>query len=124
MNQPRSNLGTENRATKYPAGQNRAARQSSRGVCEDTLRQVLGVRPIGVTWGLLVAATVVTTWILTMHSIDHRWAAFAMLAVAAWKVWLVLSDFMELRDAPPAGRLLFGGWAVALPVVLAVLVWH
>ncbi|MBD0023222.1 MULTISPECIES: cytochrome C oxidase subunit IV family protein [Gordonia] len=85
---------------------------------------MLGVRPIGVTWGLLVAATVVTTWILTMHSIDHRWAAFAMLAVAAWKVWLVLSDFMELRDAPPAGRLLFGGWAVALPVVLAVLVWH
>jgi hypothetical protein len=35
-----------------------------------------------------------------------------------------MTDFMELRDAPLAGRLVFEGWAVALPVVLAVLLWH
>ncbi|HMS77403.1 cytochrome C oxidase subunit IV family protein [Gordonia sp. (in: high G+C Gram-positive bacteria)] len=81
-------------------------------------------RPIVVTWGLLLAATVLTTWILTMDSIDYRWAMIAMLAVAAWKIRLVMTDFMELRDAPLAGRLVFEGWAVALPVVLAVLLWH
>ena len=47
-----------------------------------------------------------------MDSIDYRWAMIAMLAVAAWKIRLVMTDFVELRDASLAGRLVFEGWAV------------
>ena len=51
------------------------------------------------------------------ESRSDRWAMIAMLAVAAWKIRLVMTDFMELRHARSPGRLVFEGWAV-LPVVL------
>ena len=81
-------------------------------------------RPIWLTWGLLVGATVVTTWVLTADTVDARWALIAMMAVAAWKVRLVMTDFIELNRAPLAGRLLFEGWAVLVPLVLAILLWR
>lgn len=85
---------------------------------------ILLERPVWLTWALLVGATVLTTWVVTSDSVDPRWALLAFLGVAAWKVRLVMTDFMELRRAPLVGRLIFEGWAVAVPLVLAVLLWH
>ena len=88
-----------------------------------SLTRILTDRPVWLTWSVLALATVVTTWVLTADAVDHRWALLATFAVAAWKVRLVLTDFIELRDAPFLGRLLFEGWAVLVPVVLAILTW-
>ncbi len=88
-----------------------------------TMRSLL-VRPIWMTWVLLMGASVLTTWVFTVDSLDRRWALAATLMVAAWKVRLVMTDFIELRDAPLAGRLLFEGWAVLVPLTLLVLVWR
>ena len=84
---------------------------------------VLLNRPVWLTWALLVLATIASTWFLSGDAIDPRWAVISIFAVAAWKVRLVLTDFIELRDAPLAGRLVFEGWALALPAALIVLVW-
>lgn len=84
---------------------------------------LLADRPIWLTWGLLVVATVVTTWVLTSDSIDARWGLVFMMVVAAWKVRLVLTDFIGLKHAPLVGRLVFEGWALLLPAVLVVLAW-
>lgn len=83
----------------------------------------IATRPVWLTWALLVAATVLTTWVLTADSVDARVVLVVTFAVAAWKVRLVLTDFIELRDAPLAGRLLFEGWAVAVPLAIVLLAW-
>lgn len=81
-------------------------------------------RPIWLTWGILIGATVLTTWVLTADAVDHRVALIAMLSVAAWKVRLVMTDFIELHRAPLAGRLLFEGWAIVVPLALLILLWR
>lgn len=81
-------------------------------------------RPTWLTWGLLVAASILTTWVLTADSVDRRWGLVATLAIAGWKVRLVMTDFIDLRRAPIAGRLIFEGWAVLVPLTLAVLLWR
>jgi len=88
-----------------------------------TMGSVLA-RPTWLTWGLLMGASVLTTWVFTVDSIDPRWALAATFLVAAWKVRLVMTDFIELRHAPLAGRLLFEGWAVLVPLALTILVWR
>lgn len=76
------------------------------------------------TWTILAVVTVITTWFLTSESLDYRWALIAIFALSAWKIRLVMTDFIELHDAPLSGRIIFEGWAVVVPVVLAVLAWH
>ncbi|WP_220793170.1 cytochrome C oxidase subunit IV family protein [Nocardioides stalactiti] len=85
---------------------------------------MLTERPTWMTWGLLAAASIVTTWILSADSVDRRWALVAIFVVAAWKVRLVMTDFIELRRAPLLGRLAFEGWAVLVPLTLVVLLWQ
>lgn len=85
---------------------------------------LLADRPTWLTWAILVGATVLTTWVLAADFVDERWALVATLAVAAWKVRLVLTDFAELRHAPLPGRLIFEGWAVLAPLALAILLWR
>lgn len=87
-------------------------------------RVILQERPVWLTWALLVAATVVTAWVLSIGSGDPRWGPVLVLALAAWKVRLVLTDFIELRDAPLLGRVIVEGWAVLLPITLVVLTWR
>jgi hypothetical protein len=81
-------------------------------------------RSVWLTWLVLVVATVLTTWVLTAESIDRRLALVAIFAVAAWKVRLVMTDFIELREAPIVGRLIFEGWAVAVPLLIVLLAWR
>lgn len=65
------------------------------------------------TWGLLVLATCIS-WVLGSHHDGHPGAANAAtavtLAIGFGKAHLVGSEFMELRHAPSALRLLFAAW--------------
>ncbi len=73
-----------------------------------------------VVWLLLMAATVTTTWVLSKGAVGAAVGTGGTLALTAWKVRLVVLDFMELREAPWPLRLVFEVWSVAVPgMVLA-----
>ena len=72
-------------------------------------------------WLLLMAATIVTTWVLTKDGVSVRVATVAIVLIAAIKVRLVLLHFMELRHAPLPLRLVFEGWVAAVSGALIAL---
>ncbi|MFT4262213.1 MAG: cytochrome C oxidase subunit IV family protein [Nocardioides sp.] len=71
-------------------------------------------------WIVLMLATVVTAFVLARDGVSERAALIGTFLIAAWKVRLVMLDFMELREAPRLGRLVFEAWAVAVPVAIVV----
>ncbi len=66
-------------------------------------------------WLFLMAATITTTWVLSKDGLAATAGTGCTLALAAWKVRLVVLDFMELRSAPWPLRLAFEAWSVAVP---------
>jgi heme/copper-type cytochrome/quinol oxidase subunit 4 len=72
-------------------------------------------------WLLLMAATIVTTWVLTKDGITVRIATVSIVLIAAIKVRLVLLHFMELRHAPVPLRAIFEAWVVAVSGALIVI---
>ncbi|MCC2657898.1 MAG: Prokaryotic Cytochrome oxidase subunit [Panacagrimonas sp.] len=74
-------------------------------------------------WLLLMAATFVTTWMLTKDAFPLRIATIAIVLIAAIKVRLVLLHFMELRHAPLPLRLVFEAWVIAVTGALIALYW-
>ncbi|MGH8195324.1 MAG: cytochrome C oxidase subunit IV family protein [Woeseiaceae bacterium] len=76
-------------------------------------------------WAVLMVATVVSSVV----GLDHKlvrpslWLSDMLLTVAFIKVGVIGWWFMELRGAPPALRLIFGGWVVAATTAL-ILVAH
>lgn len=62
-----------------------------------------------------MSATILTTWVLSKDTFAASVGTGGTLALAGWKVRLVLLDFMELRHAPWLLRLVFEGWSVAVP---------
>ena len=74
----------------------------------------------GVTWLILVAATIVSWAVGAEHGTGSA-VAVLVLAIAAVKVRLVGLDFMELRHAPLWLRLAFEGWTLVVCVALVVL---
>jgi Prokaryotic Cytochrome C oxidase subunit IV len=71
-----------------------------------------------VVWALLMAATITTTWILSKDAFAAGVATGGTLALAGWKVRLVVLDFMELRHAPWPLRLAFEAWSVVIPAMV------
>lgn len=69
-------------------------------------------------WALLIGVTVVTTWVLSKNAFSAGVGSVATLLLAAWKVRLVLLDYMELRHAPIPMRIAFEIWAVAVTGML------
>lgn len=67
-------------------------------------------------WLLLVLATGLSWWL--GHEADapqtQRYAASGMILVAAVKIRLVISYFMEARDAPQSLKLVLDGWLLAM----------
>lgn len=56
----------------------------------------------GLTWLVLVAATMLSWWLGADHGLDNADAAAALLiAVPLGKVYLIGMQFMELRHADP-----------------------
>ncbi len=75
-----------------------------------------------IIWIMLSLVTLLSSMIGGAHgfaSTGHgAEATIAVLAIAFGKVWLVMSNFMDVRGAPLALRLVCGGW---LAIVLALL---
>jgi hypothetical protein len=56
--------------------------------------------PAGLSWVVLVAATLVSWWVGTDHGLSDKTAACALLLVVALgKVYLIGMQFMELQHA-------------------------
>jgi hypothetical protein len=73
-------------------------------------------------WLLLIAVTLLSTMIGGAHGIaaagQGAVATVAVLAIAFAKIWLVMANFMEVRGAPLALRLLAAGWLTAVLCLL------
>ena len=78
-------------------------------------------RPASRVCLLLMAATVLTTWVLSKDIVAAKIGTVSIVLVAAIKVRLVLLHFMELRDAPQPLRLVFEGWVWIVAVALIAL---
>lgn len=72
----------------------------------------------GISWLLLVAATVVS-WAVGAEHGTGSLVALVVLAIAAVKVRLVGLDFMELRHAPIPLRAVFEFYCFAMWAVLS-----
>ena len=75
-------------------------------------------RRVTMVWIALMAATVATTWLLSKDAFTPRVCTVGTLVIASWKVRLILLDFMELRVAPLAGRLVFEAWSLGAPAMI------
>jgi hypothetical protein len=67
---------------------------------------------------MLMLATVTTTWLLSKDALAATAGTAGTLALAGWKVRLVLLDFMELRHAPWPLRIAFELWSVGVPALI------
>ncbi|MCV7057501.1 cytochrome C oxidase subunit IV family protein [Mycolicibacterium gilvum] len=72
----------------------------------------------GVSWLVLIAATVVSFALGADHGTGSAMAV-VILGIAAIKIRLVGLDFMELRNAPKPLRIAFEGYCVALWALLS-----
>ena len=72
-------------------------------------------------WIVLMAATILTTWVLAKDAVSARIGTVAIVLLAAIKVRLVLLHFMELRHAPTALRLVFEAWVLLVAAGILVL---
>ncbi len=75
-------------------------------------------RPGSLVWLLLMLATIVTTWVLSKDLVAVRISTVAIVAIAAYKVRLVLLHFMELRHAPTPLRVVFEGWVLVVAAAM------
>jgi hypothetical protein len=76
-------------------------------------------------WLLLLAATGLTYWIGESGQMGHGrivpvWIIFG---AAFLKGWVVINDFMALRQAPPLWRHLLVGWLVFV-IAMILLAYH
>ncbi len=69
-------------------------------------------------WLGLMVATCVTTWVLSKDAFSPEVAVVGTFGIAALKVRYVLLDFMELRRAPTAARVVFQIWIAAVTVMI------
>ena len=75
--------------------------------------------PAGISWAALVVLTLISYWVGTDHGLNNKDAACAaLLAVAIGKVYLIGSEFMELRHADPRLLRAFQGYCAVLGVGL------
>ena len=72
-----------------------------------------------IPWLAAMAATRVSWWLGADHA--RTAASVVVLTVAFVKVHVVGIWFMGLRDAPPALRLLFDGWVIAVGIAVNLL---
>lgn len=68
-------------------------------------------------WALLVSATV-AGWLTVEQGEDARLGATLVVLVAAFKINLVVSHFMELGWRPPPFRLLTSIWVIAATTII------
>lgn len=69
-------------------------------------------------WAALIVATCVSTWLLAADDVSRTVGVVGIFLIAAAKIRFVMLDFMELRGAPPAVRIVFQAWIVLVTVVI------
>lgn len=74
-------------------------------------------------WLLLVAATLVSWWLVERHDAGAHVATTAALLIAGFKARMVLRHFMELRSAPALFGLLFDAWVVVFVGAIVAGYW-
>ena len=75
-------------------------------------------KPVSIVWAALMLATCASTWLLSKNSVTPEVATVAIMLVAAVKVRLVISHFMEVRRAPLALRLVCNGWLLTVTALV------
>ena len=75
-------------------------------------------KPVSIVWAALMLATCASTWLLSKNSVTPEVATVAIMLVAAVKVRLVMSHFMEVRRAPLALRCVCDGWLLAVTALI------
>ena len=75
-------------------------------------------KPVSIVWAALMLATCASTWLLSKNSVTPEVATVAIMLVAAVKVRLVISHFMEVRRAPLALRLVCNGWLLTVTALI------
>lgn len=74
---------------------------------------------VTLVWIVLMVLTCATTWGMSVHALSSDLAVVGIFLIAAVKVGLVMSEFMELRGGPWQVRAVFALWtAVVTSVVL------
>jgi heme/copper-type cytochrome/quinol oxidase subunit 4 len=71
-------------------------------------------------WIVLMLATCASTWWLSKDAFSATVGTVVIMVVAAVKVRLVMTHFMELGDAPLPWRLAFDGWVVMFTGIIVV----
>lgn len=81
--------------------------------------------PLGATWALLVAATLLSyaSW-LDAGWIDPRIAGSVVIVIALAKAWLIGMRFMELGEAILPLRLAYALWVLIVGAVLLAMFWQ
>ena len=74
---------------------------------------------VTVVWIILMAATCISTWMLSKDAFNPTVATIGIFLIAAIKVRLVMLDFMELRTAPLPVRGAFEAWVVVVTLVIS-----
>jgi hypothetical protein len=77
---------------------------------------------INAAWAVLTAATLLSLYLGAATDVTaivaRHWQAASLLAVAFFKVRLVMRYFMEVREAPRWLRRVTDAWVVLVPCVL------
>ncbi|MGW5110636.1 cytochrome C oxidase subunit IV family protein [Nocardia sp. NPDC004123] len=76
-------------------------------------------RTLLLVWTALMAATLLSWYLGAGNSTKN--AAIVVIVVGVVKVQLIGDHFMELRHAPLALRLLFGGWCLVVGTSLTAM---
>ncbi|MET8430558.1 cytochrome C oxidase subunit IV family protein [Nocardia sp. NPDC004860] len=76
-------------------------------------------RTLLLVWAALMAATLLSWHLGAGNSTKN--AAIVVIVVGVVKVQLIGDHFMELRHAPLALRLLFGGWCLVVGTCLTAM---
>ena len=78
--------------------------------------------PVTIVWGLLVTASA-AGFLLAEGLASARIAVTAAFLLAALKIHLIVSQYMELRRHHAPLRLLFDLWLAAVTMLLLVTYW-
>ena len=75
-------------------------------------------KPVSIVWAALMLAAYASTWLLSKNPVTPEVATVTILLIAAFKVRLVMGQFMEVRRAPLALRFVCDGWLLAVTALI------
>lgn len=73
-------------------------------------------------WAILVAATLLS-WFLKSEVVSAKVGATAVILIAAFKINLVVSHFMELKWQPRPFRFIVTGWLALVTIIITGGYW-